>query len=308
MKGWTAIAGAVGLLLATSGCAAVDDGPKPGMVLGSGEAREVTGTDGVGLAAWRPDEDEHCPPLAKGLLNTPQTAAYARSMERTLAARGVDVALVFHQSGTPRAIMPANVRYVHGAIWVRQNPGAAGQPVYATYNLLPGYGTTPCYRSALVTWSAEDFNQNLTALDSAVIVPTSALQAKIRALVLSPAYPALHNPAFAVTANPLEERYQNCAGLILHVVVAAAWDVPDHVRINQIIRETFTPSSLKVIAPIRIFSPLVSSRTAADDQNWTVATASFESIDAFMKARALSLETFIFYFDPRPPAPSGLKR
>ena len=116
----------------------------------------------------------------------------------------------------------------------------------------------------------------------------------------SPVYARVHNPAFSIIANPLDERFQNCAGLMLHVLVAAAWNVTDHEAVNLILREKFQPSRIDANAAVRLLGPLASSRLAAGDQDWTVSTASFESIDVFMRQNGLSQETFIFYFDPRP--------
>ncbi len=293
---WAAALLAAAGLAATAGCAGVEAGPSAAMVLGVADP-----ADQAFAAAWVPDKRGHCPDLAGSMLSNAQTAAYGQAMERALAARGVQTALVFHQSGVSRVLMPANVRYGHGGVWVRQADGPGGRPRYLTYNLLAGHGTTACNRSDLVAWSAEDFSKNLTALDSAVIVPTLALQAKIAALLTTPVYARLHNPAFSMAANPLDGRFQNCAALLMRVIVAADRGLDDPAQVDAVIRQTFSPSRVRLVWPERLAGPLLSSRFASDDQDWTLATASYESIDAYMKAGGLSRETFVFYFDPRTP-------
>ena len=290
-----AILAALAAVFALAGCASLDAQPRPDMVMGAPSPVSPTQSD------WVADTLEQCSRIARPMLRREEVIAYAGAMQRALAARHVDVALVFEQSGAPRWIMPPNVQYGHGAIFIRQPDSPSGEPRYLTYNLLPGYGRgVPCGRSSLVTWPVENFDRAVTALDQAVIVPTPALQARIRAIVGSPVYARVHNPAFSIIANPLDERFQNCAGLMLHVLVAAAWNVTDHEAVNLILREKFQPSRIDANAAVRLLGPLASSRLAAGDQDWTVSTASFESIDVFMRQNGLSQETFIFYFDPRP--------
>lgn len=281
--------------LALGACASLDARVRPDMIIGAAP------TDGPIASDWTADDGEHCMRINTPMLSREEVITYARVMQRTLAARNIDVALVFEQSGAPRWSMPPNVQYGHGAIFIRQPPGPGGEPRYLTYNLLPGYGPeTPCNRSSLVTWPVEGFDRAVTALDQAVIVPTPQLQARIREIVESPGYARLHNPSFSIIANPLDERFQNCAGLILHVLIAAAWNITDHDEVNRILTADFRPSRIKTNALVRIFGPLASSRLAAGDQDWTISTASFESINVFMRDKGLSQETFVFYFDPRP--------
>lgn len=292
------------------GCAALDEGPRPDMVLGDfgPDLAFVTGaapsTDDVRERidrGWTPDYEEHCLGLTDPLMTLDEASLYARAFERFLASRGADVALVFHQSAVTRRVMPKHLRYGHGAILLRAPDDELGRPRYVSQNLMPGHGPgLPCDRTTLVAWPIDDFVKELVELDSAVIVPTPEVAARIRRIVESDTYSAMHNPEFSIVANPLEDRYQNCAGLILHVVIAAGWNTTDHAEVDRILRARFRPSMVRTFWPMRVFGPLVSSRLRSADQDWVVSTAGYESIAAFMLDNGLAAESTVFYFDPRP--------
>ena len=108
------------------------------------------------------------------------------------------------------------------------------------------------------------------------------MQARLLALIGSPAYAALHNPAYALMANPFAGRYQNCDDFLLRLVAAAGWGLTDAERLDAGLRERFKPTVVRLDPIVRWLGPLFDRRLALDDQHGPILTASEASIAAFM--------------------------
>ncbi|MFL5298328.1 MAG: DUF2145 domain-containing protein [Phenylobacterium sp.] len=220
----------------------------------------------------------------------PEAAGFSKQIERDLAGRGAQVALVF-RTGRPRSQLPDGIRYTHGAFWVhREIATADGRQLsgYAVYNLYAGDGRNwPKAQSRLVQDYPFDFVRGSYVDDVAVIVPSPEMQRRILAVIDSPAYERLHNPAYSLVANPWAARYQNCTNFMLDVVGAAAWQTDDAGRITADLKAHYQPTVVKAGPLMRLFGPIADSRLRTDDQHGPIRTATYESVAAFMDRNGL---------------------
>jgi hypothetical protein len=125
-----------------------------------------------------------------------------------------------------------------------------------------------------------------------VIIPSPEMQRRITAVIDSPAYARLHNPAYALVANPWAGRYQNCTTFVLDVVAAAAWETDDPQRIALNLKAHFKPTIVKANGLTRLFGPIADARLRTDDQKGPIRTAAYESLAGFMRDNGLMQETY----------------
>lgn len=222
---------------------------------------------------------------------TPKEAAlFSKQIERDLAAHGAEVAMVF-RTGRPRSQLPQGISYTHGAFWVHRTIATEdGRQLsgYAVYNLYAGDGHAwPKDRSRLVQDYPFEFTRGSFVDDVAVIVPSPEMQRRILAVIDSPTYEHLHNPAYSLVANPWAGRYQNCTDFMLDVVAAAAWETDDPARIRADLKAHYEPTIVKASALMRLFGPIADSRLKTDDQKGPIRTATYESLAAFMSRNNL---------------------
>lgn len=220
----------------------------------------------------------------------PQAAAFSKQIERDLAAHGARIAMVF-RTGRPRSDLPDGIAYTHGAFWIyRTITTADGQTLsgYAVYNLYAGDGQAwPKNRSRLVQDFPFDFARGSSVDDVAVIIPSPEMQRRMLAVIDSPTYEALHNPAYSLVANPWTSKYQNCNNFMLDIVAAAAWDTTDPARITADLKAHYQPTIVKAGPLMRLFGPIADSRLRTDDQSGPIRTATYESMSAFMRQNEL---------------------
>jgi len=233
-----------------------------------------------------------CPALPARHLSAVDAGAFAVAVESALAARSAKVAIVF-RVGLPPGDMPKDMLFSHGGLWVRADDAGAS---YSTFNLYQGDGRRlPCDRSDLVEDTPQGFfTGSVTPPRAAVLIPTDAMQARLLALLHSPAYAALHNPAYSLMANPFERRHQNCTDFLLRLVVAARLDITDVDRIDAAIRREFKPTDVKLNPLVRTFGAVIDGRLALDDQHGAIRTASFTSLADYMHAKGLLADTLSF--------------
>lgn len=229
----------------------------------------------------------------------PEAAAFSKQVERDLAAKGARVAMVF-RTGRPRSQLPEGIAYTHGAFWIyRDITTADGGHVagYAVYNLYAGDGKAwPKNQSRLVQDFPFDFTRGSAVDDVAVIIPSPEMQRRMLAVIDSPAYEALHNPAYSLVANPWTSKYQNCNNFMLDVVGAAAWETEDSARITADLKAHYAPTVVKANTLMRVFGPIADSRLRTDDQHGPIRTATYESMSAFMKANGLLQDAYSLSF------------
>jgi hypothetical protein len=228
-----------------------------------------------------------------------EAAGFSKQVERDLAAKGARVAMVF-RAGRGREQLPEGISYTHGAFWVyRTIRTADGQSLsgYAVYNLYAGDGKSwSKIESRLVQDYPLDFTQGSTVDDMGVIIPSPEMQRRIIAVIDSPTYAKVHNPAYSLVANPWSRRYQNCNNFMLNVIGAAVWETDDPARITADLKAHYKPTIVKANAVLRLFGPIADQRLRTDDQQGPIRTATYESIAAFMKENNLLQESYVFNF------------
>ncbi len=234
------------------------------------------------------------------LLGAQEAADFSKQIERTLAAEGARVAIVF-RTGRPRDKLPEGIDYTHGAFWVyRDIVTEDGERLrgYAVYNLYHGDGETlPKTESYLAQDWPFDFARGSAVDDVAVIVPSPEMQRRIVEIVDSPRYEALHNRRYSLIANPHEPTYQNCNSFMLNVIAAAAWETDDLEQIAVNLRAHFEPQTVDVGALARLFAPLADPRVKTDDQHGPIRTVTYRSMADFMAEFGLSQESYVIQRD-----------
>lgn len=230
-----------------------------------------------------------------------QAAAFSKQVERDLAAKGARVAMVF-RAGRMRDQLPEGISYTHGAFWVHRTiktaDGGALQG-YAVYNLYAGDGKAwSKIESRLVQDWPLDFTRGSTVNDMAVIIPSPEMQRRILAVIDSPTYEKVHNPAYSLVANPWSRKYQNCNNFMLNVLAAAAWEIDDPQRITANLKAHYKPTIVKANAVMRLFGPIADQRLRTDDQQGPIRTATYESLAVFMQENNLLQEHYIFNYKP----------
>jgi hypothetical protein len=228
-----------------------------------------------------------------------EAAAFSKTIERDLGAKGARVAIVF-RSGRSRDKMPEGIAYTHGGFWVYRDVATSdGGHVgaYAVYNLYAGDGKLwPVTQSRLIQDWPMDFIQASAVDDVAVIIPSPEMQQRIIAIIDSPTYGRLHNPDYALVSNLFSPKYQNCTAFVLDVVAAAAWQSDDPAKILANLKAHFRPTTVKASGWLRLFGPMADARLRTDDQRGPVVTAEYASMAAFMRDNGLLQETYSLRF------------
>jgi hypothetical protein len=230
-----------------------------------------------------------------------QAAAFSKQVERDLASKGARVAMVF-RAGRMRDQLPEGISYTHGAFWVyRTIKTADGGTLsgYAVYNLYAGDGKAwSKIESRLVQDFPLDFTRGSTVNDMAVIIPSPEMQRRIIAVIDSPTYQKVHNPAYSLVANPWSRKYQNCNNFMLNVIAAAIWNTDDPQQITADLKAHYKPTIVKANAVLRLFGPIADQRLRTDDQQGPIRTATYESMAVFMGENNLLQEHYIFNYQP----------
>ena len=229
----------------------------------------------------------------------PQTevAAYANALQKDLAARGANVAIVSRVGRDPDSL-PDGIEYTHVAFWVYSQitraDGSKGKG-YRAYNLyqVTGNETT----SRLVQDSPADFFAGAFELDAGVIVPDPRLQKKLLRTIASPAYAILHNANYSVLANPMNPRFQNCTEHTLDVLMASLYGTADQRQIKANITAHFDPQPIRIGGFKRVFAPATSAALTTADHGTSIETATFGTIARFMAKHDLSDQ--IYRFTPK---------
>ena len=235
------------------------------------------------------------------VLPADEVATFANRVQRDLAARGANVAIVSRVGRDP-SVLPDGVNYTHVAFWVyaqiTRADGSTGQG-YRVYNLYQRDGNLT--RSDLIQDMPADFFAGAHSLDAGIIIPDARLQRKIVDVIASPAYAALHNAAYSVLANPRTVQFQNCTEHTLDVVMAALYDTNDRAQIKANIAAYFTPQPIAITGLQRLFAPAASKALTTVDHGAAVDTATFGSIARFMAQNDLADEIYRI-------TPTGLQR
>ncbi len=223
----------------------------------------------------------------------PAIRAFTLRLNDELDRRAVDVAILA-RAGRPRAELPAGIAYTHVAFAVfepvRTATGAIAH-TYTVYNLYQGDAGRPD-RSYLAQDFTYDFLAGMLEPDVAVCVPVPELQRRIVALIRSRTYPALHNPAYNLVANPGVDRFDNCVTHVLKVCVAAIYGTSDRARIYGNIRAHFQPTSVH-LGPLRTLGSAFMTALSREDMDPAgLRTATYEALHAFLASNGLVQTAF----------------
>jgi hypothetical protein len=226
------------------------------------------------------------------VLPADEVASFANRVQRDLASRGANVAIVSLVGRDP-SVLPDGINYTHVAFWVfaqiTRADGSTGQG-YRVYNLYQRDGDLT--QSDLVQDTPADFFAGAHSLDAGVIIPDPRLQRKLLAVIDSPTYAALHNANYSVLANPRTAQFQNCTEHTLDVVMAALYDTDDRARIKANIAAYFAPQPVPINGLQRLLAPAASQALTTADHGAQVGTATFGSIARFMGDNDLAAEIY----------------
>lgn len=223
-------------------------------------------------------------------------AAFSKSIEQTLGAKGARVAIVF-RTGRTRDRLPEGVDYTHGGFWVYQAIQTdTGELMrgYVGHNLFHGDGETlPKTQSYLETDFPFEFVSASAVEDLAVIIPTPVVQTRILKMMQDGRYQALHDPDYSLVASPFDDRYQNCNEFILDVIAGAVWETTDYAQIKANLNEHFQADRLKTGLLARVFGPLADERLKlADHRGKPIYTVTYRSLSRFMLDHGFAAERF----------------
>ena len=236
--------------------------------------------------------------LREHKFNFEQIAVLAKSVERTLAAKRVHVALIGRVGLNPE-LLPPGVTFSHTAIAIYSKIKTADGrlvPGYAVYNLYQGAQRTG--RSVLAQDYPVDYFAISQSLKSGVIIPNEKLQLALIRVVSSDTYRALHNPNYSVIANPFNALFQNCTEFVLDVLFAAVYDTSDIRAIKANITAYFDPYPILIDVTKLTFAAATMPDVTLDDHSGAVATATFSSIAKFLFGQGIAREAFILTADP----------
>lgn len=221
------------------------------------------------------------------VLPVEEVAMFSNRVQRDLAARGANVAIVARVGRDP-SVLPNGINYTHVGFWVYSRitlaDGSAGMG-YRVYNLYQESGDLT--RSDLVQDTPADFFAGAHSLDAGVIIPDARLQRKLLNVISSPTYAALHNANYSVLSNPGTGQYQNCTEHTLDVMMAALYNTRDQAQIKANIAAHFTPQPVQLNGLQRLFAPAASQALTTADHGARVGTATFGSIARFMQSNDL---------------------
>lgn len=228
----------------------------------------------------------------KSILPSGEVATFANRVQKDLASRGVNVAIVSRMGRDPK-VLPTGVRYTHVSFWVfsqiTEADGSTGRG-YRVYNLYQLDGDQT--RSHLAQDSPADFFAGAHRLDAGIVIPDARLQKKLLSVIASPTYAALHNANYSVLANPNTRRFQNCTEHTLDVVMASLYGTGDTRQIKANIAAHFKPQDVRLGGMKRLLAPVAAQALTTSDHGPDVATATFGSIARFMGENGLSSQTY----------------
>ena len=231
---------------------------------------------------------------APRVLPMKKVAAYADFIQRDLAARGANVAIVARVGRDPETL-PGGINYTHVAYWVYSKITRTDGTTYngyRVYNLYQQAGDPTVSR--LVQDRPADFFAGVFELDAGVIIPDARLQQKLLKAIAGPAYTKLHNANYSVLANPMTPKFQNCTEHTLDVLMASLYATDNQAQIKANIDAHFAPQPVKIGGLKRMFAPATSAALTTKDHGPQVRTATFGSIARFMASNDLSDQIYRF--------------
>lgn len=229
---------------------------------------------------------------ADSKLPAQEVKTYADRLERDLAARGANIAIVARVGRDP-ADLPNGINYTHVAYWVFSKITREDGTHYNGYRAYNLYQTAEdASISRLIQDNPADFFAGAHALDAGVIIPDQRLQKKLLSVISSPAYAQLHNASYAVLANPMTPQFQNCTEHTLDVLMASLYGTSDKAQIKSNIAAYFEPQPVKIGGLKRMLAPAKSAALTTQDHGNEIRTATFGAIARFMVEHDLSNQVY----------------
>ncbi len=240
----------------------------------------------------------------KPVFSPKEVAAFTDGLQRDLAARGANIAIVA-RVGRDRADLPSGIDFTHVAFWVYSKIDRADGSSYHGYRAYNLYQTADDpTRSRLVQDNPVDFFAAVHALDAGIIIPDARLQRKLLKVITSPTYTSLHNARYSVLSNPRTQDFQNCTEHTLDVLMASLYGTRDAAQIKANISAHFDPQEVRIGGLKRLFAPAASAALTTSDHGSKIETATFGSIARFMATHDLS--DHIYRFTRSGAAPFGV--
>jgi len=221
-----------------------------------------------------------------------EIAAFAKKVERTLAAKGARV-FIISRVGRPANELPPGIHYTHTAI------GVYSAIKTRDGQMVPGYTIYNLYQRAkqpdisdLVTDFPVDFFSGVYALKAGIIIPKPELQKRLLEVIGSEVYGKLHNSNYSAIANPFNSHYQNCTEYTLDVINAAVYQTDDVRRIKANEKAWFEPQPVEVNPVKMLFGSIFMPDIATSDHQGKVKTATFTTIAKYMADYDMMQEQF----------------
>ncbi|MBF0214680.1 MAG: DUF2145 domain-containing protein [Magnetococcales bacterium] len=212
-----------------------------------------------------------------------QISAFAKQVEKTLAAQGARVAILARM-GRPASELPPGMHFTHVAFAVYS------EITTRDGRKLPGYAIHNLYQksdrpdvSELVMDYPVDFFAGVAELEAGILIPSAKLQQRLLSWIGTPEYRALHDPHYSVIANPYTLGRQNCTEFVLDVLHAAIHQTGD-VRVIKEAEKRYFEAQEVAVNPFKLMlGAMFSQEVATDDHPGPPVTATFEKIASFLK-------------------------
>lgn len=211
-----------------------------------------------------------------------EIVAFAKQVERTLAANGARVAILARM-GRPPSELPEGMHFTHVGFAVYSEitkSDGSKIPGYAIYNLYQQEGHPDI--SELMQDYPVDFFAGVAKLEAGILIPSAELQARLLDVIASPTYKALHDPHYSVIANPYTLGRQNCTEFTLDVINAAIYQTSDIKVLKANTKAYFEAQPVKVNPFKLLLGSMFSAEVSTSDQTDQVVTATFEKIVAYL--------------------------
>lgn len=222
-----------------------------------------------------------------------QVVDFAKKIEKILADKGARVALLARK-GRPQSEMPEGMAFTHTAFAVYSEITTADGrkvPGYALYNLYQREKQLDT--SDLVVDYPAGFFAGAAELEAGIVIPTPALQQRLLAVIISPAYVSLHDPRYSVIANPFTLGRQNCTEFVLDVIQAAISRTDDIKKIKAQEKASFEAQKVRVNLFKLLFGSLFRAEVSMSDQPGEPVTATFEKIGQYLVRHDKGAEALI---------------
>ncbi len=220
---------------------------------------------------------------APGRFAPEDVIAFAKKVERTIAAEGAQVAILARM-GRPLSEMPEGMRYTHVAFAVyAEITTADGRklPGYAIYNLYQKDAQPDV--SELVQDYPVDFFAGVAELEAGILIPSAELQRRLIEVITSPIYTSLHDPRYSLIANPYTLGRQNCTEFVLDVINAAIYRTGDLPLLKANTRAFFEAQPVNVNPLKLMLGSIFSAEVSMSDHPDRPVTATFERLSSYLQ-------------------------